>query len=344
MLGGGGREVGEGQGEMGDPNGGREGWRAQRDVQRDGGRRRTRGGEVGRGGQEVSGGRGEVGAHSGMLGGGGREVGEGQREMGDPNSGREGWRAQRDAQRDGGRRRMRGGGKARGDERSQWWKGGGRRLTGGRQRQSGGRRRPRGGRGMADVWAAERKRRGDGRCVGSGKKAERRWREAYERRTGGARDGEEMAGGGGREVAKVERTWREEAGGRRRTGGGRGGEEMVERDNRRRRTGGRNDGGEEMAGGGRRRCPLPHLYPSCPSPTCGPCASPAITDLMASARGRWHAVARYKEIRQLVGHHAVPFGRHLGLANFWSSTSDMDIKISLRPAIRIRPHHQIVRP
>ncbi|GBG88802.1 hypothetical protein CBR_g48417 [Chara braunii] len=65
-------------------------------------------------------------------------------------------------------------------------------------------------------------------------------------------------------------------------------------------------------------------------------------DLMASARGRWHAAAQYEKIRQLVGHRAVPFGRHLGFADFWSSTSGMDIKISLRPAIRIRPHHQIM--
>ncbi|GBG75023.1 hypothetical protein CBR_g19538 [Chara braunii] len=200
MLGRGGRDVGEGQGKMGDPNGGREGWRAQRNVQRNGVRRRTQGGEVGRGGQEVIGGRGEVGVHSrmcsGMLGGGGREVGGGQREMGDPNFGREGWRAQRTVQRDSERRRI----------------------------------------GMADVRAEERRQREDGgRC------------------TGGGRGGEEIAGGGRREVAEVERRWQEEAGRRRWTGGGKGGEKMVGGDNRRRRTG-RGDGrGEEMVGGGQRR-------------------------------------------------------------------------------------------
>ncbi|GBG80284.1 hypothetical protein CBR_g30651 [Chara braunii] len=167
----------------------------------------------GKGRWEIPTAEGRVGAHSemcsGMAGRGRHEVGGRQGEIGDPNGGRE---------------------VAEADRRS----------------SEAVRRSPEAeaGRGMADVRAAERRWRGDGR------------------RTGGGRGGEEMARGGGQEVAEVDRRWREEADGRRRTGGGRGGEEMREEitgggerevaEEERRWRGDADGGGQRRRGGGPR--------------------------------------------------------------------------------------------
>ncbi|GBG84543.1 hypothetical protein CBR_g38825 [Chara braunii] len=118
ILGGGGREEGGGQGEMGDPNGGREGWHTQRDVQRYGGRRRMRGGgkarRDGRSQWRKRGGRRLTGGHQRRSGGGRRSRGGGEELAGG----------------DGGRRRTGGGG------------GGGEVVETGEERERGRGRRP----------------------------------------------------------------------------------------------------------------------------------------------------------------------------------------------------------